>query len=245
MSIQTSKTSYRRPLIAISAVFAVGVLAASLVPVAAQSGGSKETQKLRGKVEAARKAVEDTKTEIRQTMVLYNSLVAGEAAKPEPTYKKLIKGVDSSEKSAKSAGKAVESMHKDIDKFFAGWAEELDAYSSDSLRAAAQESYDEVKGKLDRFDAALKQAADIYHPFINDLKEQTSFMGRDLSPEAMTALQDSAKELNAKAEALFAKIDEALNDTQGAGAEAEAAEEAHDEGAAAGADDETGDETEM
>jgi hypothetical protein len=60
---------------------------------------------------------------------------------------------------------------------------------------------------MDKMTAA--QAA--YEPFMSSLKDQALFMGRDLSPAAIEALQPLAEELNTSAATLLASIDALLN----------------------------------
>ena len=229
-----SRFPNRTHIVPALAVIVALVTASAIGPIYAQTGGGKDTKQLRAKLENARKAIESTEKEIQGAMALYNELIEQKAKKPDATFKKLAKGVDASDKAAKGAGKSVEAMHKDLDKFYAAWEKEIGTYTSDDMKAVAQKSFDQVKGKFDRFDAALKDAAAIYDPFIISLRDQVAFMGRDLSPEALTALTDTAQKLNASADELYQKIDQTLNDTgaeaQAEGEEAPAEEPAQAEG---------------
>jgi hypothetical protein len=54
-------------------------------------------------------------------------------------------------------------------------------------------------------------ARDAYEPFMTSLKDQTLFMGRDMSPAAIEALQPLAVELNALGTTLLSSIDAVLN----------------------------------
>jgi hypothetical protein len=206
------------------------LIAASLPPALAQSGGSKDTKKLRGKVDSARKSIEGAEKEIQATMATYNSIVEQTTKNPAGQYKKLSKAVESCDKAATNAEKAVQSMNKDLEKFFAAWEVELADYSTGSLAEASRKNFDEVKAKFDRFNASLGEASELYDPFIASLREQVLYMGRDLSPTAIEALKDPAAELNDMANQLYEKIDEVLNDTREQeaeeAAEVEAAEEA-------------------
>ena len=56
---------------------------------------------------------------------------------------------------------------------------------------------------------SLKEAGDALEPFRKDLADQITFLGSDLTPSAMTALQPNAQKLNARGTELLARIDKA------------------------------------
>lgn len=201
-------------------VLGVALLALNTGQVMAQTGESKDTKKLREKVEHAREAVQDAEKQVRETMAHYNSIFEQTAKKPESAYKKLTGGIEDCDKAAKDARKSVDSMTKELEAFFVTWAEEISAYSIESLKEQSQKRLEAVKGKFDRFNASLEEASKLYRPFIAALRDHASFLGRDLSPETLTALEGEAKKLNDEATALYAKVDEALNDTGATEAEA-------------------------
>jgi uncharacterized protein YukE len=159
------------------------------------------------------------------------------AKKPENTYKKLASGVESSDKSAKAARKQVDAMRKDLEKFYTAWEKEVAGYTTEAMKEQSQNSLNEVKAKFERFDTALKEASELYQPFIASLRDQVSYLGRDLSPEAVSALETQAKDLNENASKLYEKVDEILHDTKAPAAEEETAEATDDQEPSEAADD--------
>ena len=203
----------------------------------AQSGGSKETTKLKKSVEDSRGSLQDAVDQVKETMTLYNSLFAGDAKKPNSVYKNLSKSTDKCDKAAEGARKSVESLHKDLGKFYKAWEKELEAYQSDSMKERGRKSLDTVKATFDRFDTALQGASELYKPFIATLRDHVTFMGRDLSPAALGELKDDAAALNEDAEALYAKVDEAIAATEPGAADSTATETGEMADGDAGGDD--------
>lgn len=201
-------------------VFGVALFALSMGLVMAQSGGNKDTKKLRDKVEKARESVQDAEKEVKGTMEVYNSILEQTAKKPESAYKKLTSALEDCDKAAKSARKNVDSLKADLEKFYATWEAEIESYASESMKAYGQKGLDEVRGKFERFNSSLEEASQLYRPFITTLQDQALVLGRDLSPEMLKALEGESRKLNEGAEALYAKIDEALNDTRADNVEA-------------------------
>ena len=205
----------RRMSEGISAVVLAAALAAFTIdPVMAQSGAGKDTKKLQATVEKARKSLEVAVVQVKETMALYSSLFEPDVKKPESIYKKLEKGIEECDKVAKDARKSVDSMEKDLKDFYVGWEEEIAAFTSESMKERGQQSLDKVRSRYERFDAALADASGLYGPFIATLRDHALFLGRDLSPDALAALQEDATKLNDDAGQLYAKVDEALNDTR-------------------------------
>lgn len=229
-------------------MLAATLLVIGTAPAVAQSGGSKDTQKLQKSVEDSRGSLQDAVDQIKETMTQYNALMAGDAKKPNKIYKDLSKSTEACDKAAKDVKKSVDSLHKDLEKFYKAWEKENESYTSQSMKDRSQKSLDKVKAKFDSFDTALKGASELYQPFIASLRDQVAYMGRDLSPAALGELKDEAATLNESAEALYAKVDEAIAATQPGAADDAAAETGEtaeeDAGGEEGASDETaGDDT--
>jgi signal transduction protein with GAF and PtsI domain len=214
MNRKQEQTTNRWSILGRTAVLVAALVALNMGQVMSQTGGSKDTKKLKSKVEEAHKSVAEAENQVKETMTLYNSLFEEEADKPESTYKKLSKAVEDCDKVAKDARKSVDSMREDLTKFFGTWEEEIEKYSSDAMKQQSQDRLAAVKGKFDRFNTALNEASELYAPFIASLRDQVLFLGRDLSPEALSALQGEATKLNEDVAKLYVKVDEALNDTR-------------------------------
>ena len=199
-----------------------------------QAGG-KESQKFEDYRDDARETLTDTKVQLESTVALYNSLLNAEAEKPESTYKDLTSATKKSEKLWASYGKDEGKMQKQANKMFANWQEEINAYGNEQMKQLAAERLEVAKMDYDRMVERMKTTGEVYTPFMTSLNDQLVFMSRDLSPEAMVALQPVAQELNTMAGDLFTNIEAILT---GEPAAVEMADEA-----AAGDDTVTADET--
>lgn len=176
--------------------------------------GSKESQKFLDYSQDARDTLIDAKSELASTVALYNTLIAGEAEKPESTYKKLVKALEKSEKVAGKTRDRVEKMQNQADKVFSAWTQELESYENEQLKELGMQRLDTAKQRYDVMIERMKSAGEAYHPLVSSLHDQIKFMGFDLSPEAMSALQGPAEELNAMSGELFARIDAVLDQEQ-------------------------------
>ena len=172
--------------------------------------GSKESQKFLEYSNASRDSFAQLQTELGSTLALYNNLIAGEAKKPESTYKKLTQAIGKSEKAVAKSNGSVEKMQKQAGKVFSEWEKELASYQNEQLKELSVQQFDASKKRNEAMTEKMKLAVEACNPLMVSLNEQATFMARDLSPEAMATLQGPAEELNGMAEEVIAQIDAAL-----------------------------------
>jgi hypothetical protein len=179
--------------------------------IAFGQAGSKDAQKFQSSVEDTRENIEKARAEIDNTMGAYNAIVNAEVDNPEKAYKSLTKEISKSEKAWKAAGSSYDKMHKAGDKLFASWQKEVDAFSNEQMKQISMDRLEDASAKNQNMTDQMAATQAAYEPFMSSLKDQALFMGRDLSPAAIEALQPLAEELNASAATLLASIDALLN----------------------------------
>ena len=194
--------------------FVTGVFLLLCFSNAMGQAGSKESQKLLEYSQGARDALTAMKKEVGSAMDLYNTLIAAEAKKSESTYKKLTQAISKSEKAADKSGSSIEKMQKQAKKVYSAWEKELEGYENEQLKELGVQRLDASRQTNDAMAEKMKSVGEAYNSFISSLNDQVKFMARDLSPDAMSALQGVAQELNVMAEDLFAQIDAALAEEQ-------------------------------
>jgi hypothetical protein len=191
----------------------LGILSVILLGsnIAFGQAGSKDAQKFQSSVEDTREDIEKARAEIDNTMGAYNGIVNAEVDDPEKAYKSLTKEISKSEKAWTTAGKSYDKMRKAGDKLFAGWQKEVDAFTNEQMKQISVGRLEDATAKNQQMMDKMTAAQAAYEPFMSSLKDQALFMGRDLSPAAIEALQPLAEELNTLAATLLASIDALLN----------------------------------
>jgi hypothetical protein len=102
-------------------------------------------------------------------------------------------------------------MQKAGQKLFASWQKEVDGITNEQMKQISMDRLDEVSANSQRMTDQVVVAQAAYDPFMTSLQEQTVFLGRDMSPAAIEALQPMALELNGLASTLLSSIDAVLN----------------------------------
>ena len=183
--------------------------------------GSKDAQKFQKLGEDARDAIEEARGQFESTVGIYNAIVMAEVDNPEKAYKDLTKATEKSEKLWANAGKSFDKMQKQGDKLFSSWQKDVDAFGNEQMKQIGMQRLEFAQTQNQQMIEKMGAAEEFYQPFISSLKDQQLFMGRDLSPAAIDALQPVAEELNGTAAELLANIDAVLNRGEEAKAAAE------------------------
>ena len=77
-----------------------------------------------------------------------------------------------------------------------------------SPRIRSQDRLNKTRVHFGEILSAGRRAGAEFEPFMGALKDQVVYMGYDLNASAVSSLSEDAKNLNAQADKLFARIDE-------------------------------------
>lgn len=205
-------TSINRAVLRPKIVALVFVLSACLAftieaPADEAKDSIKEMKELRKRIEKARESLEDNKKEFVKTLEIYNAIFQEQKNLTGP-YKKLIKAVDGLQKRREKNREVSEAMQAKSEEFFTNWEAKLATYTNENLRQKSQERLEATRTKYDELGQATEQARGEYDAILTSLNEQVTFLGTDLSPDAVAALKDEAAKVNEQSTALLQKADE-------------------------------------
>jgi len=185
------------------------MLAASTLS-AQSKNTAKQAASLEKSGEESKAAVQDALDSLDKLLAGYNSIVSGEAAKPESAYKKLVGDLKATDKKIEGAKKQVASLNKEADKFFKAWEKDLAEITSESLREKSASRMNDAKQRYATLVETISKANEEFAPVVQNLNDQILYLGRDLSPEAIADLQDEAAELNQQAAEVKDRVKELL-----------------------------------
>jgi chromosome segregation ATPase len=197
----------------IVSILVVGLVAALVVPVQAQSPANfKAIDKLINTSQSTIGQIRATRLQIEETLNSYNAIIGGDVADNRKAYKQLNKNLNKTKAEREKVRNRSANMQAAADKLFTDWEASLNDISSMDLRERSMERMNNTKGRYDDLLAAGRAAGEEFDPFITNLNDQIVFLGNDLNPAAIAELEPDAKKLNAQAEDVFSKIDKALED---------------------------------
>ena len=193
----------------ILAVVLVAPLAAQETAERSRTEGLKETDRFVKAGGKTSEAVEQAKLQTQKTLDAYNALVTKPSTNMKGDYKKVMKSADSMNDRVAAARQKIAEMQKAGDVYFNGRAETIKNIKDPQLLEQAQKRLGDNQKEFAGVLQSLREAGDALEPFRKDLADQITFLGSDLTPSAMTALQPNAEKLNARGTELLARIDKA------------------------------------
>ena len=193
----------------ILAVVLVAPLAAQETPERSRTEGLKETDRFVKAGGKTSEAVEQAKLQTQKTLDAYNALVTKPSTNMKGDYKKVMKSADSMNDRVAAARQKIAEMQKAGDVYFSGRAETIKNIKDPQLLEQAQKRLGDNQKEFAGVLQSLREAGDALEPFRKDLADQITFLGSDLTPSAMTALQPNAEKLNARGTEVLARTDKA------------------------------------
>jgi hypothetical protein len=192
------------------AVVLVAPLAAAQAPERSPTQGLKETDRFVKAGSTTSESVANAKLQVQKTLDTYNALVTKPSTNMKGDYKKLMKSMDSMNKSVGVARQKIAEMQTAGDVYFSGRAETIKGIKDPQLLEQAKQRLSGTQKEFDGVLKSLKETGDSLEPFRKDLADQITFLGSDLTPSAMTALKPNAEKLNAQGADVFSRADKAL-----------------------------------
>lgn len=174
--------------------------------------GNEKREQLVSSVEKARDAQETAKEQFSSALDEFLSITSGDMGTDdlEAKYKKIESAY---ERSASRAGKvtsriaSVEAVAKAL---FKEWENELDEYSSDSLRAASLEQLNETRASYEQLVGAMNEAAGKMEPVLSAFKDQTLFLKHNLNARAIASLETDLNEIRSEVTDLIKEMEASI-----------------------------------
>jgi hypothetical protein len=204
-----TRAFHRSYFIAIACLLAP-VVAVGQAPVRSRTEGLKETDKFIKAGKETTESVASAKQHIQDTLTAYNTLVTQPSKDMKGDYKKLIKSMDSMNKSVSDAREKLAPMQSAGDTYFGGRAESIKSIQDAQLQGKAQERLTMNKEQFGGVLTSLRETGQALEPFRKQLADQITYLGSDLNPSATASLKPQAEKLNAEGATVFTKADQAI-----------------------------------
>jgi RNA binding exosome subunit len=190
-----------------------------------ESLGNPKREQLVDRVEDTREAQEGAKEQFATTLDELKALSGYDGGELEDAYSRLKKELDRSEDRANRVRKRIKDVEVVANKLFDEWREELDDYSTRSLRDASERQLEDTMALYARVHGAMKAAESKMDPVLAAFGDQVLFLKHNLNARAIASLDDSIADLRGEIEALIADMERSIDeanafiDAMGAGGE--------------------------
>lgn len=141
------------------------------------------------RVEDAKESQQDAQEEFTSALEALSSLTNFNGGELEDMYNKINDKYQDSEKAAQNVSDRISAIEDVSDALFAEWQDELDLYTSASLRRSSEQKLRETKSSYQTMLSAMKRAEKKMDPVLNTLRDNTLYLKHNLNASAVGSLQ--------------------------------------------------------
>ena len=173
------------------------------------------------RVEEARDAQKEGQQEFSSALAQFKSIIQVDGGKLEKTYNKLNSEYQASQAAADNISKKIDDVESVSRALFDEWEDELENYSSNTLRKNSQQQLNSTRDKYKNLISAMRSSEKKLQPVLEKMEDQVLFLKHNLNARAISGLKNEVanidKEVNSLLQALEKSIAEAqrfINDMQ-------------------------------
>lgn len=159
--------------------------------------GIEKREILVDRVEEAREAQADAKVEFESALDQFLAVTGQDGGELEDRYRRLKAAFDASESEADRVRERIDDVERVAKDLFAEWRQELEQYSSASLRRRSEAQLQETKTRYAQLIAAMNRAAVRMDPVLSTFRDRVLFLKHNLNAQAIGALRGDVAEVRA------------------------------------------------
>lgn len=181
-------------------LFAPGCSGTSLAQIfstsAEDQAGFVQVDELLDRVEDVHVGCELAGRNVRESLAALMALVGSDfRGNPELVYDDYLVAIALSETQAKELRESYEPMVDVSAQVFESWEADLEAFSSETLRAHSRDRMESARARYDAIVALAEPALDEYESFNRALRDYALYLGNDLSTGAVAAIEGELRDL--------------------------------------------------
>jgi hypothetical protein len=142
------------------------------------------------RVEEARDSQQEAKEQFKSALEHFSQVLNYKGGKLEDKYKKLQAEYDESEAKANEVIKRIDAVEDVSEALFDEWENELDQYSSASLRRDSEKKLAATRRQYKQLITAMHNAEKKIEPVLTALGDQVLYLKHNLNAKAIASLQN-------------------------------------------------------
>lgn len=141
------------------------------------------------RVEDARDSQEEAKEQFQSALEKFSAVLNFKGGELEEKYKTLQAEYDKSEAKADDVKERIDAVEDVSEALFAEWKNELDQYSSASLRRDSERKMTQTRRQYDQLIVAMRKAEAKIDPVLRAFRDQVLYLKHNLNAQAIASLQ--------------------------------------------------------
>lgn len=164
------------------------------------------------RVEDARDAQNEAKEQFSSALEEFTSVMNFQGGDLQTQYDKLKHEYDRSEDRAEAVADRIKDVERVAKALFKEWEQELDEYSSQSLRQSSEAKLKQTQQRYETLITAMKRAETKIGPVLAAFKDQVLFLKHNLNAKAIASLQDELTTVENEIALLVKEMEKSINE---------------------------------
>jgi hypothetical protein len=157
---------------------------------AVESAGRHKRDILITRVENARDSLEEAKLQFQNALDKFSALTHFHGGELEDVYRQLKIEFDYSKAKALAVKDRIDAVQDVAEALFGEWEEELEQYTSRSLRSSSRQKMKLTRQHYGQLISAMRRAEAKIEPVLNVFQDQVLFLKHNLNAKAIASLED-------------------------------------------------------
>jgi len=157
---------------------------------AMESIGYHKREILVDRIEDAQESQQEASEQFASALDHFSAVTGFDGGDLEDLYEDLNDEFETSEKRAEAVREHVDEVKDVGDALFREWADELEEYSSASLRAESERSLRDTRRRFDRLVVSMERAEQRIDPVLDAFRDQVLYLKHNLNARAVAAMKD-------------------------------------------------------
>jgi hypothetical protein len=150
--------------------------------------GKQKKDLLVSKVTSARDAQLEAKEQFKSALDEFRGIVGYKGTLLDEKYKTLKSQYDKCESSTRTVESRIDDVKRVSKDLFREWEDELDQYSSPTLRSSSEKKLMETQRRYERLIGAMENSRNKIYPVLNSFKDQVLYLKHNLNAQAVASL---------------------------------------------------------
>ena len=162
------------------------------------------------RVEKARDSQEEAKEQFKSALEEFSSVLNFKGGDLEEKYNKLNDEYEESEEKASDVKRRIDAVEDVSEALFSEWEEELEQYSSQSLRRNSETKLRKTRKQYKQLIGAMKRAEKKIAPVLSAFRDQVLFLKHNLNAQAIASLQSELVSVEANVASLIKEMEASI-----------------------------------
>lgn len=165
------------------------------------------------RVEDAKQSQQEAQQEFTSALEALSALTNFDGGELETVYNQINDKYEASESAAQDVSDRIAAIEDVSEALFAEWEQELDLYSSASLRRSSEQKLRGTRSSYKTMIKAMQRAEQRMTPVLNALRDNTLFLKHNLNASAIGSLQGEFVSLEKEIESAIAQMNQAITES--------------------------------